>query len=263
MPVGAVKMKNQKKIRYYKSFTDDFTVAKNQDYRIDENYRWIKTDFLSRLKSKLIYATAIVVSFVVYRVIKGVKIKGAEKLKPYKNSGVFLFGNHTQPVADVFLPAIAMFPKRIYTVASPANLSIPVIGKILPYLGALPLSNTIKGTVKLKEAIDIRLSENACIVIYPEAHVWEYCDFIRPFPETSFKFPVASGKPSFSVTTTYQKRKFFKKPKITAFIDGPFFVADSGSIKQKTLNLHGRIFEKMKDRSRNNTCRYIEYKKAD
>ena len=63
-----------------------------------------------------------------------------------------------------------------------------------------------------------------CVVIYPEAHVWKYYTKIRPYPSTSFKFPVHCNVPAFCMTTTYYKRKLGKKPGIVVYIDGPFML---------------------------------------
>ena len=61
---------------------------------------------------------------------------------------------------------------------------------------------------ELYDAIKKRIEQKKCVVIYPEAHVWEYYTKIRPFPSTSFKFPVNCDVPAFCMTTTYYKRKF-------------------------------------------------------
>lgn len=252
-------MKNKTEVRYYHSFADDFFQTKNQKYKVPENYTWVRKDLLSRFLSAVIYGTALILSSIYCRIFLHVRIKGGKKLRNVKNTGCFLYGNHTQPVGDVFNPALAAFPKRIYTVVSPANLAIPFIGKLLPYLGALPVSDTIHGMKELNRAIDYRLEQKRCIVIYPEAHVWEYCTFIRPFPETSFKYPVKYSKPVYCMTTTYQKRHFGKKPTITIYIDGPFDDKGSGSIGERASKLRDAVFECMTERSLNSTYQYIRY----
>lgn len=42
---------------------------------------------------------------------------------------------------------------------------------------------------EFNNAIEARLSKKHPIVICPEAHVWEYYTRIRPFADTSFRFP--------------------------------------------------------------------------
>lgn len=66
-------------------------------------------------------------------------------LRQCAKSGCFLYGNHTQPVGDAFIPVRALAPKRSYVVVSPANLGIRVLGPLLPMLGALLIPNSIRG----------------------------------------------------------------------------------------------------------------------
>lgn len=247
--------------RHYKSFDEDFAQSKNQDFKLPPNYKWLRLDFLSRCKSKLIYGLAIVFSSIYCRAFLHLKIVGAKNLRLAKDCGGFIFGNHTQPVGDVFNPALAALPSRIYTVVSPANLGIPVLGRILPYLGALPISDTVSGMKKLNEAIEYRLKQKAFITIYPEAHVWEYCSFIRPFDETAFKFPAKFDKPSFCVTATYQKRRFGKKPRLTLYVDGPYYCDRYLSLKDGARDLKDRICRQMCNRALETDCEYIKYEK--
>ena len=243
-------MKNE--VRRYKSFTDDFSETANQNFKLPPNYRWLRRDFLSRILSFLIYAAALIFSNVYCRIFLKVRFKNKKVLKESRKTGAFIYGNHTQPVGDVFNPALAVFPKRIYTIVSPANYGIPIIGKILPYLGALPTADTLSGLRKLKNAIEYRLEKGNPIVIYPEAHVWEYYTKIRPFPDTSFSFPVKSGSPVFAMTVTYKKSKFFKKPLMEVYIDGPFF--------GEKADLHREVSTAMQKRSSQSNFDYIEYK---
>lgn len=241
----------KERVRYYESFADDFEVSKNQDFALPNDYKWVRNDVFSRFLSTVVYTLALIFSSVYCYFFLHMRVRGREKLKDVKG-GFFIYGNHTQPVGDVFIPALAVFPKRIYTIVSPANYGIPIIGKILPYLGALPTADTISGLRKLKNAIEYRLEKGNPIVIYPEAHVWEYYTKIRPFPDTSFSFPVKSGVPAFAMTVTYKKSKFFKKPLMEVYIDGPFF--------GEKVDLHREVFSAMQKRSSQSNFDYIEYK---
>lgn len=251
------------KIRYYKSFTDDFYEDNNKTHTLPENYEWIQKGVFKRILSGVIYGLVLLFSLIYCRLFLHVKIKGKEKLKKAEKSGIFLYGNHTQPVGDVFNPALVCFPKRIYTIADAANMSLPVIGKILPYLGALPIPKSLRKMREFTDAIETRLSSGCAIVIYPEAHVWDYCSFIRPFPNTSFKYPVNYGKPVYCITTTYKKRRFFKKPAATIYIDGPFDVPQEGTAREKASVLRDKVYDCMVRRSKSSNIEYIVYKKEE
>lgn len=250
-----------KQIRYYSSFTDDFAHSADQEYRLPPDYRWVRKDIPSMFLSGLIYGLAVIFGGLYCRCFLHVKVKGREKLKAVKG-GFFLYGNHTQPVGDVFIPAIAVLPRRIFTVVSPANYGIPVIGKILPYLGALPTEPSVRGMKALTKAMEYRLEKDHPIVIYPEAHVWEYYTDIRPFPDAAFKFPVKYDKPAFAMTVTYQRSRFLKKPRAVVYLDGPFY-PEGDTPREKVSHLHDRVYNVMKARSCISNFAYIEYHKAE
>lgn len=245
-----------KRTRYYHDFTDDFFQA-GEIHPLPENYVWVREDFRSRFLSKLIYGLALLFSNIYCRLCLHVRIRGAKRLRK-EEGGFFLYANHTQPIGDVFHPALVCFPKRIYTVVSPANLALPGIGKILPYLGALPIPDTLSGMRTFNKAVEKRVCDGHPVILYPEAHLWEYYTDIRPFPDTTFKFPVSLGKPVYCMTTTYQKRRFGKKPRITIFVDGPF-LPQGKTAKEKAATLHDAVYTCMKERAQNSTYAYITY----
>lgn len=248
-------------IRYYKEFTDDFSKSKNQDFILDDGYEFVKTDFLSRLRAGLTYSLAVAFSSVYLKLFLHLKITGREKLKTVK-SGYFIYGNHTQSVGDVFMPALAAFPRRIYTIVSTANYGIPLIGKILRPLGAIPIIPTVRGMRNFEEAVKKRAEDNHPIVIYPEAHVWDYYTGIRPFADTSFKYPVKLNMPVFSMTSTYRKSKIFKRPVINVIIEGPFY-PDGETNKGRAKDLHDKVYGSMLNAAKESNFSFIEYKKAE
>lgn len=258
--MGSNTMKKTKRVRYYSDFSEDFSRTARQDYKLPEDYQWVRRDFRSRLLSGLIYGLALVFAVLYCPMVLHIRFRGRKKLHTARKTGAFVYGNHTQPVGDVFTPALACFPNRIYTLASPANLGIPVLGRLLPYLGALPVPDSLGGLKELTRAMEYRLEENRCIVIYPESHVWEYCGDIRPFSRGAFKYPVKNRKPVYVLTATYQNRRWGKKPRCTVYVDGPIEVPE-GSPRQQTAALEEKVREVMENRCRDTTCHYIEYHK--
>lgn len=254
-----MKKQIKKDTRYYKSYEDDFIESKNQFYEISEDYIWYHKNPFYRISSWLVYKVATIIDFFYCKCILKVKVINSKALKKYKHTGYFLYGNHTQPVGDALIPTYVCGGKRVRVIVSPANLGIPVLGKILPMLGALPVPKTRKRLLKFKEAIDLRIKEGNCIVVYPEAHVWEYYTKIRPFSADSFRFPVENNMPTFCMTTTYQKSKRSEKPDITVYIDGPFFTNTTCLPKGQRQILRNEVYECMVKRSKNSTYEYIHY----
>lgn len=246
--------------RRYVAFTDEFEKGGDPAYTLPKGYRWTRTDLLSRILSGLIYGAAVLFSSVYCGAFLRLRVRGREKLKGQR--GFFLYGNHTQPVGDVFTPALCVLPRRIYTIVSPANFSLPGIGPILPYLGALPTAADLRGIRALEAAVDLRLGQGHPIVVYPEAHVWEYYTGIRPFPATAFKMAVKREAPSFAMTVTYRQSGLRKRPLMEVFLDGPFY-GRGESPRQRADDLCAQVRAAMEMRSRNSDCEWIRYERAD
>ena len=248
-----------KKVRYYSSYDQDFVQTRDQDCQVPPDYLWVRHDLPYRVLSGLIYSVAIAFSALYCRLFLHIRFQNSKIVKEGRKSGAFIYCNHTQPLGDVFTPALPCLPGRIYTVVSPANLAIPVIGKILPYLGALPIPNSLRGMKEFHEAIEYRVNQGKYVTIYPEAHVWEYYTGIRPFSEISFKYPVKLQKPVYCMTSTYQQRHIGKRPRCTVYVDGPFYADESLSPKAQALKLREQVYECMVQRSKASNCQYIRY----
>ena len=247
-----------KERRYYTSFTDDFEQSANQQFTLPEDYRFVRTDPGSRLLSALTYTAAAGFAAVYCPLWLHMHVHGRRCLRGLKG-GFFVYGNHTQPVGDVVIPALCVWPRRIYTVVSTANYGIPVIGRLLPYLGALPIVDSVRGIKELHRAMEHRLKEGHPLVIYPEAHVWEYYTGIRPFPATAFKFPVKYGVPSVAMTVTYRRSRWFRRPRMDVYLDGPFY-PEGATAREQTDSLHRQVYDAMCERSRLSNAEYIEYR---
>lgn len=251
-------MKKQK-TRYYNTFSDDFTLSANQDKSLPKNYKWVRGDLFSKILSAVIYAIAVIFSAIWCKLHFRLKIIKSKEVKKIRG-GCFIYANHTQPIGDVFIPALCAFPKRIYTLVSTANYGIPIIGKILPYLGALPIVNTVGGLKELNRAVEFRVQNGNALVIFPEAHVWQYFTRIRDYDATSFKYPAKLDKPVLSLTVTYKKTRFRRLPKMYAYLDGPF-IPEGNNIANKAEYLRNAVLNNMKRRSEESDCEYIKYVK--
>ena len=247
------------RVRYYENENDDFYGSSG--YKLKSGYKWIRTGFFYRAFSAAVYSLALLFSVFCCRLFLHVRIVGAKKLRREKR-GFFLYGNHTQPVGDVFTPALCCFPKRIYTVVGADNLGIPVIGKLLPALGALPVAHTLSGTREFERAVRYRIERKRPVVIYPEAHVWEYYSGIRPFSDAAFRLPAKLGTPVYSFTVTYKKRgkSGKRRPAAIVYADGPFAAPGDG-IRERAKSLRDGVYAAKRSNSEKSDCEYIKYVK--
>ncbi|MCD8196380.1 MAG: 1-acyl-sn-glycerol-3-phosphate acyltransferase [Lachnospiraceae bacterium] len=255
-------MKNRKTV-YYKTYDEDIVRSRSQDLQLPPGYQRYHKNPVYCAVSSLIYAVFAPFALLYVKLVLHVKTVNRHVLRECRNTGYFLYGNHTQPIGDAFAPGLYVAPKRIRTIAAPSNLGIPMLGKILPMLGALIIPDSPGDMKDFLTAMGKYLEQRDCIVIYPEAHVWPWCTFIRPFPETAFRFPVRFHAPCFCMTTTYQKPKRGKKPRITVYFDGPFYADASLKPKEAQRRLHDELAACMALRSKNSNYEYIHYEKRD
>ena len=255
-------MERRKVIHYRDELTDEFSTAQITPRRIDGNYRYCHESLWKRFTHFFWYR--IVATPIAYCYAKwalGHKTVGREMLKPYRKTGYFLYGNHTQIIGDAFIPSLLTFPKDCYVIVHPNNVSMPVLGRVTPSMGALPLPDDMEAYRNFLRAVDRRINEGHTVAIYPEAHIWPFYTKIRPFSDQSFHYPVKKSTPCFCFTNTYQKRKLSKKPRVVTYVDGPFFPDASLPRRDQKRDFRNRIYEAMQNRAKNSTVEWIQYRK--
>ena len=255
------------RVFYYENEEDDPIETKEQKNKIEvglpENYQFIPKNPFTRLYSSILYRAFKLFGQYYERGYWQAKFYGREKLKKARGTGYVIYANHTNPFHDVFGPAIAA-NRRIFTIINPVNLLVPGIGKYLPLIGGLPLGKTKEEKAAFNEAVDKRLAQKNCLVIYPEAHVWPYTTIIRKYPagDRSFKYATRNNLPIFTMTTTYHKRKNKKRgdlPRMDIYLDGPFFPDPKKTESENRAMLAQKAYDSMQKMSKHNTYEYFKY----
>ena len=258
----------EERIFYYTSEEDDPIKTEEQEgkveVRLPENYEFIPKNPFVKLYSAALFRIFKLFGQYYERGYWQVKVYGREKLKKARGKGYVLYANHTNPFHDVFGPAIAA-DRRIFTIISPVNLKVPGIGKVLPYIGGLPLGKTKEEKEAFHAAADKRLKQGNCLVIYPEAHVWPYATKIRKFPagDRSFTYAARNNLPVFTMTTTYHKRKDKKRgdlPRMDVYIDGPFWPEAGKTEEENRAKLAKEAYDSMVKYSKKNSYEYFQYR---
>ena len=250
------------KIIYYEDeLNDEFSKSSIEPRIIDENYKYVHKNPLWNLCSFVLQNILSVPIKILYAKIKfRIKYIGKEKIKPYRNEGYFIYGNHTQPFADTFIPSIPMYPKRNFLIVNPVNISLKGTGTLVEMLGAMPIPSNKSAMKNFLEAIKQKINKGYAITIYPEAHIWPYYTKIRPFKDVSFKYPIQLKKPAFCITNTYQSYgKNNKKIRIVSYIDGPFYPNKELTLKEQQKELRNKIYNCMEERSENSNIEHIKY----
>ncbi len=253
----------EKKIIYYRDeLNDEFSEAQINAKRIDGSYQYDRTSLFSKVTHIFWYRiVAVPIAFVFLKVRFAHKIVNRKVLKKAKATGCFIYGNHTQPVGDAVIPTFVCAPRDAYVIVHPANVSMPYLGRVTPSMGAIPLPDDMEANRNFVKIIEKRIQQKKAVFIYPEAHIWPYYTGIRPFTEKSFHYPVKQKVPVFCFTNTYQKRRFFKHPKLVTYVDGPFYQDSTLSLPQQKKKLRDEVYKTMCERSKLSTVEWIEYRK--
>ena len=256
-------MSKEQKIVYYENEASDEVagISKNT-IKIDGSFKFIHKNPIWRMLCFVVYRLIMKpFAFLFCKLRLSLKIVNKHILKPYRESGYFLFGNHTLMAGDAFIPNVVDYFKKTYVIVHPDNISTKGTKNFIMMCGAIPTPTEFSAFRPFLNTIKQRCDEGACICIYPEAHVWPYCTFIRNFPDISFSYPIKSRAPVFCSTVTYQKKKFGRSPKVTVYLDGPFLYDENLPTKEAQRALRDAVYSTMCSRAKNSTYEIIKYVK--
>lgn len=252
---------------YTDPLTDDFASSKNKikPIKIDDSYRYEHNGIAYRVLSFVLYRViATPLAYLYCRLFRGCVIKNRKALKKLRG-GYFLYCNHTHGVADVFTPSLSTFPHRVSIIAHPNGVSVPVIGKITPMLGAVPLPSTLSATKSFLRRIESDLRHGTVIAIYPEAHIWPYYNKIRPFGDGSFAYPIRFNVPTVACCVTYRRRKLLKHlpPLTTITVGNPIYPSEYTTKAELRHKVYDFMVEVTKKENSFGYNLYIKKEQAD
>ena len=78
---GKMKKLENKKVIYYKKYSDDIIESKNQNYKIKDDFKWIHNNIFYRVCSWLLWKIAAIIVFIYYKLILHVKVENKDILK--------------------------------------------------------------------------------------------------------------------------------------------------------------------------------------
>jgi len=187
------------------------------------------------------------------------KIVGRKKLKGYRKNGFYLYGNHTRAMGDAYTPTLLAFPKKAYIIAGADAFSIKGIRRIVEDLGGIALPLTKAGYKNFFTAMRRHDELGHIVALYPEAHIWPHYTGIRPFGAESFHYPAESGKPVFTFTVTWQKRRILPGSRTVVYVDGPFLPDMKIPLNERKQALRDAAFSAMTERAGNSNYEKFQY----
>lgn len=246
-------------IYYENELEDEFSKTVITPKKIDGGYKYLGGPFRKLGRLFWYYIVAKPIAYIFLKAKFGHRIVNKECLKEAKDTGYFLYGNHTNPMADALIPTMLTHPRGAYVIVHPANVSMPVLGKLTPTLGALPLPDNKEASRNFTYSLDKLMRKKSCIAIYPEAHIWPYYTGIRNYDDAAFRYPVKYQVPVYAFTNTYQRRIYRKTPRMVTYVDGPFYPEKELSVKEQRIKLHQQVMKSMKMYCKKSNIELIKY----
>ena len=140
------RMKKNKVIYYNDELNDEFSTAVIKPRIIDERYNY-KHSFIWECFSALLQnVLSVPIKWIYLKCKFRHKFIGKEKYRECKNTGFFIYSNHTQVFSDTFTTSMSVMPKRNYLIVNPANISVKPFGWIVELLGAIPIPGNLTAT---------------------------------------------------------------------------------------------------------------------
>lgn len=242
---------------------DDFADNNIKTRPLKEDYKYEHGGIFWRIMHRFIYSgIARPVIFAVLKTVWRQRFVNREVLKSTKG-GYYVYANHTAGAMDAFLPNIADHRDNSIVVG-PDAMSLRGLNSLLYLLGAIPIGSSIRQLAEMKRCVYGRVQRGETVTVYPEAHIWPYYTDIRDFGDSSFMFPAADKMPVFTFTNCYSRRRLLKRPRVTTYIDGPFFAPEDMSQREARRYLRDKCYSAMKARcEKYSLYKYVEYVNAN
>lgn len=257
-------MKPQKTVYYQDALNDDFAGTHTKDHPLPKKFKYVHGNIFYYVFSCLLYyVIAVPVLWIYAKLVYSFRTVGTKKLRKYHlhGSGYFMYGNHTSIGDAMFAPCEIINPRRTYIVCS-RDAVFPAIRWLEMMLGTLPLPDSPEMSERFVKAIEKHYKHGDAILIFPEAHIWQYCTRIRPFPDNAFTYPAQLGAPVFAICTTYEQHKIFKfrKPRPVVHISDPIYPDMSKPLGERSHLLREAVYAFMVDISSSlENVEYIRY----
>ncbi len=249
----------ERTVYYSDLLNDDFAGTDINTVELPADYRYFPKTAIRRGFAGGLNLAVSPLIMLLQQTVYGEKIVGRKKLKGYRKNGFYLYGNHTRSMGDAYCPNLLAFPKKAYIVASADCFSIKGIRRFVEDLGGIALPNNPKGFKNYSQAMKQHAEKGHIVTLYPEAHIWPQYTGIRPFKPATLHYPAETGKPVFTFTTTWQKRKILPGARTVVYVDGPFMPDMNLPMDKRKEALRNAAFEAMTERAKNSNYEKIHY----
>lgn len=261
-----MKVDYKKRVAYYSDvLNDDFAGNDLEAKPLPKTFVYERKNIFFKLFSFLFYYTFAVPILLIIQWFSGVKVVGKHHIKKMKVA-YFIYGNHSKWM-DAIIPSSRLtFPRYTYMLSKTDALDIPFVRHLVQALGMFPLPTSYERYSEFFLAMEHHLSKKRPIVIFPEAHIWPFYTDVRPFPNSSFRYPAKYLLPVIPFFTIYRKSRglwwllYRDAPRMTLYIGEPIYPNAKHSLKENTAYLAQETYRYMCHiRDTIPSVKYIDY----
>lgn len=185
--------------------THQYTTIKAKPVILKDNYHFFKHHFLYHIISFILRFITIFLTNIYMYIWLGYRIKNRKNYHKVKG-GCIMVANHIMPMDGFIIPS-TFFPKMTYVLSLQSNLGLPLFGKFITLIGAVPIPEKRNQLKRFSEELVWKANKGGRILIYPEAALIPFCDHIRPFKKGAFRYALLSEKPIIPLVWTFHKPK--------------------------------------------------------
>ncbi len=237
----------------YTEYTDQhyLKVKKDNGLVFDKNYPYIDNSKSFKRKQwwfNIFYRVMIVP---ITYVKMGLKVKGKNNLKKYKDvidQGVISVSNHVH-LFDYLAIKAAIAPRKPCVLVWAPNIR-GEFGGPMRMVGGIPIpEKDVPATVAYLDCIKNYINNGGWLHIYSEGSMWEYYAPIRPFKKGAAYFACLCNRPILPMAYSYRKAgwlrsKIFKQPAVfTLTIGEPIYPNNDLAKHEKEADLTKRSHE--------------------
>lgn len=252
---------------YRDEWNDDFSPSKGKIKlkKVEADFPYEHKSILWNAAGFFLYrlvATPLV--FLFCKITYGLRVRNRRNLRKLRG-GFFLYANHTNMLLDSFFPTLISFPRRCSILTSADAVSIPGLRNVVQMLGGIPLPQTPTGGKRFLACLHGRAMRRQAVMVYPEAHVWQYYNGVRPFRDGSFAYPVRENLPVVGAAVVYRPRRFLKNlpPLATVVIGKPVYPDRTVSKREARRRLRDEIYRYLSGTvKKENSFAFVRYVKA-
>ena len=242
----------------YAEYTDAHIrpIEYNDGTVFDENYPYIDKSKKFKRNQRWVRFLLRIMIFPFSYVRMGLRIRGKENLKKNKEllkQGCLSISNHIN-MWDYIAVMNAVKPFKPHVLVLKDNVS-DKSGNLVRYVGGIPIP---KGDGKAMEAYnkavkDMLLNDGGWLHLYPEASMWEWYRYIRPFKKGVGHYAKQVDKPVLPLAFSYRKpswirKHLFKQPAaINLFIGEPLFINKELPEDEQVTDLVSRCHQAVVD----------------